>query len=131
VDIIIPASNPKNGDVAYFKAIPDGEEDCFFRGARRLDLKLGDKIFIYAGKALHGWIEFVRYDDYEGEDLQGQKVSRSNALYVRGPLYVFDPPFAVPPDESFNRCRYVDGLPQPVRAALAVQVRLARERREP
>jgi hypothetical protein len=104
--LIVPCGNPDNGDVDFLRGIESGIVDCLFRGPR-LKIESGDRIMAYADGAIHGWIEFVGYDYYEGKNLQGDHVEKENALWIRGPFHEFDPPVPTPEGEHFNRPCYV------------------------
>lgn len=118
LDIVIPAGNPEKADIAFFRAIPSGKRDCVFRGPELKDIVPGDKVFLYANRAIHGWVAFDEYSSYQGKNLQKHDVSKPFALYFCGPMHSFTSALPTPPDLWFNRCRYVHKLPEGFRNAL-------------
>ena len=108
-DIIITAGNPKHGDLPELRRfLWAGAEACLFRGARRADISEGDRVYLQDHGSLWGFVYFDRYDEYVGEDDDGQEVVKRDAMYVRAPMHRFDDPVDLRGVTANRGWRYVD-----------------------
>lgn len=108
-DIIITAGNPKHGDVPELRRfLWLGGEPCLFRGARRADISEGERVYLQDHGSLRGFVYFDRYDEYVGEDDDGQEVVKRDAMFVRAPMHRFDDPVDLRGVTANRGWRYVD-----------------------